>query len=84
MLAILSLPHSNAECERVFSRVNDIKTKKRNKLLTKSIKGNLLSQQAIQRQGKTCIDFNPTHDMIQKHNVDMYKNIETIILSDSD
>lgn len=28
MLAILSLPHSNAECEKVFSRVNDIKTKK--------------------------------------------------------
>ncbi|CAK1578413.1 unnamed protein product [Parnassius mnemosyne] len=84
MLAILSLPHSNAECERVFSRVNDIKTKKRNKLLTKSIKGNLLSQQAIQRHGKNCVDFNPTHAMIAKHNNDMYKNIETIILSDSD
>lgn len=84
MLAILSLPHSNAECERVFSRVNDIKTRKRSELLTKTIRGNLLTQQAIQRHGKNCIDFNPTKDMFEKHNIDMYKNIETIILSDSE
>ncbi|CAH2096118.1 unnamed protein product [Euphydryas editha] len=29
MLGVLSLPHSNAECERIFSQVNDIKTKKK-------------------------------------------------------
>jgi hypothetical protein len=31
-LFILCLPHSNAEVERMFSVVNDIKTKKPNKL----------------------------------------------------
>lgn len=30
ILNVLSLPHSNAECERQFSKVNIIKTKSRN------------------------------------------------------
>ncbi|KAJ8909744.1 hypothetical protein NQ315_014012 [Exocentrus adspersus] len=29
---VLSLPHSNAECERIFSMVTDVKCKKRNRL----------------------------------------------------
>uniref|UniRef100_A0A2H1V932 SFRICE_041270 n=1 Tax=Spodoptera frugiperda TaxID=7108 RepID=A0A2H1V932_SPOFR len=41
MLGMLSLPHSNADCERIFSHITDLKTKKRNQLSTKSIAGNL-------------------------------------------
>ncbi|XP_050057664.1 uncharacterized protein LOC126550351 [Aphis gossypii] len=33
-LSVLCLPHSNAHCEIIFSRVNAIKTKYRNKLVT--------------------------------------------------
>ena len=33
----LIIPHSNAETERVFSIVNDVKTKKRNKLANEAI-----------------------------------------------
>lgn len=33
----MSLPHSNAETERVFSVVNDVKSKKRNKLGSESL-----------------------------------------------
>lgn len=29
---VLTLPHSNAEAERIFSVVNDVKTKKRNRI----------------------------------------------------
>ncbi|CAH2098327.1 unnamed protein product [Euphydryas editha] len=47
MLNVLSLLHSNAAFERIFSQVNDIKTKKRNRLITKTVKGNILDQQSI-------------------------------------
>ncbi|CAB3254883.1 unnamed protein product [Arctia plantaginis] len=52
MLQILCLPHSNADCERVFSQIDDIKTDKRNKLVTKTVTGNLLAEQCIKRHGK--------------------------------
>lgn len=32
-LNVLSLPHSSACCERVFSKINSIKTKSRKKVL---------------------------------------------------
>jgi hypothetical protein len=44
---VLSLPHSSASCERVFSKVNLIKTKSRNKLLTSTLNGILLSSQRM-------------------------------------
>ncbi|XP_026332324.1 uncharacterized protein LOC113239503 [Hyposmocoma kahamanoa] len=83
MLGMLSLPHSNAECERIFSKVNDIKTKKRNKLITRSIKGNLLTQQSIKRHGQNCINFNPDQEMLKKLNKNIYEN-EELLVSDSD
>lgn len=73
MLGMLSLPHSNADCERIFSHITDLKTKKRNQMSTKSIAGNLFTQQVIKRHGKTCVDFHPTYEMIKKINISMYK-----------
>lgn len=73
----LSLPHSNADCERIFSHITDLKTKKRNQLSTKSVAGNLFTQQAIKRNGKNCVDFHPTNDMIKEMNTSMYKKTDT-------
>lgn len=80
MLSILSLPHSNAACERLFSQVNDIKTKKRNKLITKTIKGNILAQQSIRRSGN-CVDFTPSKEMVNKMTSSIY-DLDVELLDD--
>ncbi|XP_011858459.1 PREDICTED: uncharacterized protein LOC105556015 [Vollenhovia emeryi] len=59
----LVVPHSNAECERVFSKVNLCKTKVRNKLITDSIEGLLLTSQHL---NKDCIKVEPTKNMLAK------------------
>lgn len=46
-LHVLSIPHSNAECERIFSKINFIKTKPRNRLITKTINGCVLASQCV-------------------------------------
>ncbi|XP_045472719.1 uncharacterized protein LOC123679267 isoform X3 [Harmonia axyridis] len=64
VLNILSLPHSNAECERVFSKINLVKTKSRNKLITNTINGCLLTSQCVKKDGN-CVDFTPTQNIIE-------------------
>lgn len=56
-LHVLSLPYSNAECERIFSKVNLIKTKLRSKLVTSTINASILSSQ---RMNRDCRKFEPT------------------------
>lgn len=62
-LDILSLPHSNSDCERVFSAVNCMKTKIRNRLNTETINGALHTKQHLNLNGN-CITFKPTKDML--------------------
>lgn len=50
-LNVLCLPHSSASCERVFSKINLMKTKIRNKLATDTINGLLLSSQCATSGG---------------------------------
>ena len=64
-LDALCLPHSNADCERVFSKVNLIKTKTRNRFLTEIINGSLLAAQCVKEKGD-CIAFIPTDDMLSR------------------
>lgn len=63
-LGILSLPHSNAECERTFSKINLIKTKVRNRLCNKTINGAVLASQVVKKVGN-CTNFQATADMIR-------------------
>lgn len=62
VLDLLVLPHSSASCERVFSKVNLIKTKMRNKLITKTLNGLILSSQHIAENGGD--HFHPTKNML--------------------
>lgn len=78
----VSLPHSNAECERKFSEINNIKTKQRNCLITSTVKGNILTQQAIRRNSENCVNFNPNKEMISRMTAKIYEKHEEIVLEE--
>lgn len=61
-LDVLALPHSNASCERLFSKVNRIKTDSRNKLLPTTLQGILSASECISQLG--CENFEPTKKML--------------------
>lgn len=82
-LDTLCIPHSNAQCERVFSHVNLMKTKIRNKLMIETVNGTLLAAQHVKESG-SCIDFQPSSDMLCKLNLSMYKRINSSTLASDD
>lgn len=63
VLNVLALPHSSASCERQFSKVNLIKTKSRNRLITATINGLMLSAQRVKLE-ENCFHFKPNNEMI--------------------
>ncbi|CAG9840741.1 unnamed protein product [Diabrotica balteata] len=67
---VLTLPHSNAECERIFSIVNDVKTKKRNKLGETSLNSICVIRSAFKSKNIDCTTFEATDKHIQ-----LFKNI---------
>lgn len=71
VISLLCIPHANADCERIFSKINLIKTKQRNRLVTNTINGTLLASQAVKYSGN-CIKFEPSQAMIQRNNINMY------------
>lgn len=67
---LLCLPHSSANVERVFSAVNLIKTKQRNKLNTKSINGLLHTKRYIGKQN--CYNFKIDQKLYARMSKSMY------------
>lgn len=61
----LSLPHSSATCERLFSIINLNKTKIRNKLNTSTLRGILYAKTII--GDKKCYDYVITPEHLAKH-----------------
>lgn len=60
--------------KRVSSKINLVKTKSRNKLITNTINGCLLTSQCVKKDGN-CVDFTPTQNMYARMNkIDMYSN----------
>jgi len=70
---VLTLIHSSASVERLFSSINLNKTKIRNRISTDTMTGILHSKNLLSNQGQHCYAFNITSDMIHKHSYEMYK-----------
>lgn len=66
---IFVLPHSSAACERAFSQININKTKMRNALSTKTLRGILHGKRFISNRAIKDIDFKPLVPLVTK---DMY------------
>ncbi|KAI5633181.1 hypothetical protein NE865_14133 [Phthorimaea operculella] len=64
-LSTLSLPHANADCERVFSKVNLIKTNLRNRLTVETVNGTLLAAESTKGPSRTgnCVKFEPSREI---------------------
>ena len=61
MIGLLVLPHSNADAEHIFSQINLIKSKTRNKLHTQTVSSLLTTKDDI----PDCRQFNPDNQMIK-------------------
>jgi len=55
----------SADVERVFSQVNIIKSKTRNRMISSTLSGILHVRYGMKRQGICCTQFTPTSDMLK-------------------
>lgn len=60
---VLTLPHSNAESERIFSIVTDVKVKKRNRIGSETLNSVCMIRSMLQSNNICCYEysFNPGH-----------------------
>lgn len=65
-LTILSLPHSNADVERVFSQMGIVKSNMRNRLAIKSLNAVLTIKYGLRRHGKSCHDYKLPESVLRK------------------
>jgi hypothetical protein len=70
---IMTLPHSSACVERIFSMVNAIKTKKKNRLQTDNLCGLLQSKSMLKVSSSDCFNFNFDKEFLKQFNQNMYK-----------
>ncbi|XP_077492088.1 uncharacterized protein LOC144102802 [Amblyomma americanum] len=66
------LPHSSAAIERVFSQVNLVKTKQRNRLSTQALCGLLHAKAKGALMDSCCYKFKITPSHLKRMNKDMY------------
>uniref|UniRef100_A0A1Y1MMI1 HAT C-terminal dimerisation domain-containing protein n=2 Tax=Photinus pyralis TaxID=7054 RepID=A0A1Y1MMI1_PHOPY len=74
-LTILTLPHSNAEVERLFSAMNIIKSKLRNRMQLPMLNALLSVRAGLKRHGKCCDTYEMPKDVINKiKTMEVYKS----------
>ncbi|CAI6354398.1 unnamed protein product [Macrosiphum euphorbiae] len=69
---IMALPHSSACVERIFSMVNAIKTKERNRLQTDNLCGLLKTKSMLKASSSECYNYNLNNEFLKKFNQNMY------------
>lgn len=69
---VLSLPHANADAERIFSIVTDVRTKKRNKLSNEILNSICIIRSHLQSNSLNCISFTCSASHLKRHN---YKDL---------
>jgi len=69
---VLCLPHSNAAAERIFSIVNDVKSKKRNRLGDDTMNAVTTIRSSFKDKKLTCNNFKVTQKHLNMHNQNMY------------
>jgi hypothetical protein len=65
---VLTLLHSNVEAERIFSIVNEIKIKKRNKIGDNALNEVAIIRSSFQDKGVICTQFEVTKEHMVLHN----------------
>lgn len=65
-LAALSLPHSNAEVERLFSQMSVVKSKLRNRLSLHTLNSILLVRYGLKLAGDTCYQHKLPSEVLQQ------------------
>lgn len=63
--SMLCLPFPNAEVERVFSQMNLVKTKVRNRMEGNMVNAIVLTRSSLANAGKCCFDFEINSDMLK-------------------
>ncbi|XP_034248085.1 uncharacterized protein LOC117649413 [Thrips palmi] len=72
---VLSLPHANSDCERVFAIVTDVRCKKRNRIGSACMNAISVSRCAFKAKGIDCTCFEVTKKHLELHNQEMYPHI---------
>ncbi|KAK3892454.1 hypothetical protein Pcinc_003687 [Petrolisthes cinctipes] len=65
-ISVLSLPHSNAEVERLFSQMNIVKSKLRSRLNLRSVNAILAVRSGLKRVGKSCNSYELPKEVIKQ------------------
>ena len=65
-LSILSLPHSNAEVERLFSQISIVKNKLRSRLSSKSVSAIITVRSGLRRMGKCSYSYEMPEEVVKQ------------------
>lgn len=75
-MTVLSLPHSNADVERVFSQMNVVKSKLRNRMDLSTLKAILCIRYSLRRLGLDSVDYELPQSVISKiGTTDIYERV---------
>jgi hypothetical protein len=66
-ISMFTLPHSNAETERLFSQMNVVKNKLRNRLKLPMLNAVLTIRSGLKRFNKCCHNYPLSNDLIKKN-----------------